>query len=77
MAIIFFSIPALLLVLFLISLSSYISAKEQNKAAPGTFTDNEIKNRKIALIVLSVITAVPVAVVIGFIILLSFAVSFM
>lgn len=75
--ILFFSIPIILIALFGISVYRYVSAKKQNKAAPGTFSDDEIKKRKIMLIVLSVITAVLAAVVIGFIVLLFMAVAFM
>ena len=75
--ILFFSIPIILIALFGISVFRYVSAKKQNKAAPGTFSDDEIKKRKIMLIVLSVITAVLAAIVIGFIVLLFMAVAFM
>ncbi len=75
--ILFFSIPIILIALFGISVYRYVSAKKQNKAAPGTFSDDEIKKRKIMLIVLSVITAVLAAIVIGFIVLLFMAVAFM
>ena len=75
--ILFFSIPIILIALLGISVYRYVSAKKQNKAAPGTFSDDEIKKRKIMLIVLSVITAVLAAIVIGFIVLLFMAVAFM
>lgn len=75
--ILFFAIPIILIALFGISVYRYVSAKKQNKAAPGTFSDDEIKKRKIMLIVLSVITAVLAAIVIGFIVLLFMAVAFM
>lgn len=75
--ILFFGIPAILLALFGISLYRYVSAKKQNKAAPGTFSDEEIKKRKIMLIVLSVIVGILVVVVIGFLALLFMAVAYM
>ena len=75
--ILFFSIPIILIALFGISVYRYVSAKKQNKVAPGTFSDDEIKKRKIMLIVLSVITGVLAAIVIGFIVLLFMAVAFM
>ena len=75
--ILFFSIPIILIALFGISVYRYVSAKKQNKAAPGTFSDAEIKKRKIILIVLSVVTGVLAAIVIGFIVLLFMAVAFM
>ena len=45
--------------------------------APGTFSDAEIKKRKIMLIVLSVIAGALAAIVIGFIALMFMAVAFM
>lgn len=73
----FFAIPIILMVLFGISLYRYVSAKKQNKVAPGTFSDVEIKKRKIMLIVLSVIAGVLAVIVVGFIALLFMAVAFM
>ena len=75
--VLFFAIPAIPIVLFGIGLYCYISAKKKNKTAPGAFTDNEIKKRKGFLIVLSVVIAVLVAVVIGFMILMSIALDSM
>ena len=73
----FFAIPIILMVLFGISLYRYVSAKKQNKVAPGTFSDVEIKKRKIMLIVLSVIAGVLAVIVVGFLALLFMAVAFM
>lgn len=73
----FFAIPIVLIALFGICLYRYLSAKKQNKAVPGTFSDAEIKKRKIMLIVLSVIAGVLAAIVIGFIALMFMAVAFM
>lgn len=73
----FFAIPIILVALFGVSLYRYISAKKQNKMAPGTFSDAEIKKRKIMLIVLSVIAGALAVIVIGFIALMFMAVAFM
>ena len=73
----FFAMPAILLVLFGVSLYRYISAKKQNKKAPGTFPPEEIKKRKIFLIVLSVIVGVPTVIVIGFIAVMFMAIAYM
>lgn len=73
----FFAIPLLLIVLFGISLYRYLTAKRQNKEAPGTFSDAEMKKRKTILLVLAVIAGVLAAIVIGFIALLFMAVAFM
>ncbi len=75
--IIFFAIPVILIALFGISLYRYISAKKQNKAVPGTFSDSEIIKRKTMLIVLSVIAGILAIIVVGFMALLFMAVAFM
>lgn len=73
----FFAIPIILIALFGVSLYRYISAKKQNKAVPGTFSDAEIRKRKIMLIALSIIAGVLAVIVLGFIALLFMAVAFM
>jgi hypothetical protein len=73
----YFSIPAITLVLFVVSLYKYLSAKKANKKSPGTINDEALKRRKTMLIVTSVIFAALVAVIIGFISLLFLAVAFM
>ena len=73
----FFGIPVILIVLFGISVYRYVSAVKQNKQAPGTFSPEEIKKRRIALIIFSVVAGVLAAVVIGFVWLLFMAVAFM
>lgn len=75
--VLFFAIPLLFIVLFGISLFRYISAKRQNKATPGKFSDKEINTRGIILIVLSVILGIFVAVVLGFVGLMYMAVAYM
>ena len=75
--IIFFGIPAVLLASFGMSAYRYFSAKKINKSAPGTYTDEEIKNRKTVFVVFAVIAAIVAMVVIGLIALLFMAVAFM
>lgn len=75
--ILFFGIPAILILLFGISLYRYLSAKKQNKEVPGSFSDSEMKKRKIMLIILSVISGVLAVIVIGFIALLFMVVAYM
>lgn len=55
----------------------FVSAKKKNKKAPGTFSDDDIKSRKISMIILSVIFGFFVLIVIGLIILLNLAVAYM
>ena len=75
--ILFFGIPAISILLFGISLYRYLSAKKQNKEVPGSFSDSEMKKRKIMLIILSVISGVLAVIVIGFIALLFMVVAYM
>ena len=75
--ILFFGIPAVLFVLFGVSLDRYKTAKEENKQNPGTYSPEEMKKRKMMLIIASVIAGILVAVVIGFIALMFMAVAFM
>ena len=75
--ILFFGIPAVLFVLFGVSLYRYKTAKEENKQNPGTYSPEEMKKRKMMLIIALVIAGILVAVVIGFIALMFMAVAFM
>ncbi|MBR7161495.1 MAG: hypothetical protein IKD07_03680 [Clostridia bacterium] len=73
----FFAIPIGTLFFFGISLYRYLSARKANKKNPGTVSEEEIKKRKLLLIVACVIAGVLVAVVIGFIALLFMAIAYM
>ncbi len=73
----FFAIPILLLSFLGISIYRYISAKRQNAKAPDTFSSNELKTRKLLLIISAVLTAVFVTIVVGFVALLFLAVAYM
>lgn len=73
----FFAIPVALIALLGVSIYRFISAKNKNKHAPGTYSPAEIKKRKTWLIIAALILVVFVAVVIGSISLLSMAITFM
>ena len=75
--ILFYAIPIGLIALLVFVCKRYRSAKRQNEAAPGTFTDKEIKKRKVAMIVVTVIVGAILTVVLGFTALLYLAVAFM
>lgn len=74
---IFFIIPATVLSIFAITLYRFKSAQKKNKACPGSFSEGEIKKRKIMLIVSSVITGVFVAMMIGICAIMYMAVAYM
>ncbi len=75
--ILFFGVPAAMIVFFGISLFRYLAAASRNKTAPESFTLKQVKKRKTMLIVASVAAGVSVAVVLGFMALLWMAVAFM
>ncbi len=75
--ILFFGIPAALVILTGVSIYRFVSAKKKNRQEPGTFSEEEIRKRKIAMIVLCVMTGVLAAIVIGLIALLFMAVAYM
>ncbi|MBE6542037.1 MAG: hypothetical protein E7672_06275 [Ruminococcaceae bacterium] len=75
--ILFFGIPAVLLVLFCVGLYRYKNGKELNRQTPGTVSESEMKNRKVFLIVMSIIAGAILVVAVGFISLLFMAVAFM
>ena len=75
--ILFYAIPLALIVLLVVACKRYKSAKRQNEAVPGTFTDKEISRRKTFMIVVTVIVGFIVSVVVGFTALLYLAVAFM
>lgn len=58
------AIPILALAFFISSLKRYLSAKKANKEAPGTFSDEVMRERKSSLIITSVLFGVFVAIVV-------------
>ena len=72
-----FGTPIVFTVFFGISLRRYLYAKQQNKKSSETFSDLEIKKRKIQMIVLAVIAGVLDTILIGFIGLMFLAIAFM
>ena len=75
--IIFFGLPAIMLVLFAVGLILYLTAKHRNKRSPGTYTDRQLKMRLTFLIVSGSIAGCMLIVVISLIALLFMAVAFM
>ena len=73
----FFTIPIASFIFFVCSLISFFTAKSRNKHSPGSYSMEELRIKKIALIVSSVIFGVILTVIIGFIVLLYSAVAFM
>ena len=76
-SVLYYLIPAAAISLFVGSLLSYCTAKSKNKKAPGTYSAEQMRARKIFLIVSSVIAGLLLLVVLAFIGLLMMAVAFM
>lgn len=76
-AALYFAIPTAALVFFIVSLILFITAKRKNKRAPGTYSEGQVRTRKICLILSAVIVGIMAAVIIGFMCLLFMAVAFM
>ena len=77
LSILFFGIPLASVVLFVVSLVRYISAKRAIKRQPDTCEKRELIARRNVLIVASCIAGVLVAVVVAIVILLWMAIAFM
>lgn len=75
--VLFFGIPVILIGLFGLALYRYLSAKKQNRATPGLYSEKEITRRKIMMIALAVVAGVIAVIVAGFLALLFMAVAFM
>ena len=73
----YYGVPLLAVLMFAIARYRYCIARHKNKRCPGTFSDAEIKRRKIMLIVSSVVFGVLALIVLAFIALLMVAVAFM
>lgn len=73
----FFAVPIIAFIFFAGCLISFIVAKSKNKRDPGSYNDAEIKNRKILLIVASVIFGVFLTVMMVIMALLFSAVAYM
>lgn len=72
-----FFIPIALIATFALSIFLYCHAKHKNKKSPGTYTEDQIRNRKVFLIVFAGIFGLAALVVISFTALLYMAVAFM
>ncbi len=76
-AVLYMTIPALLLVFLGVSIYRYASACKREKQAPGSVLPREMKNRKNTLIVAATLVGVMLVVVIGFMILLILSIAYM
>ncbi len=73
----FFAIPVVAALFFVVSLICFCHARRKNKLHPGSFSHSQILTRKILLIVSSVILGLIAAIIVGLVILLYTAVAFM
>ena len=73
----YYLIPTAALIFFAVSLTVYILAKKRNARIPGTYSESQIKSKKLCLIISSVIAGIMLVVILAFIGLLMMAVAFM
>ncbi len=73
----FFALPVILLIILGVCVYRYKDAKRQNEITPESFSEDEIRNRKITMIVLAVIAGIISVIVIGAALLMFTAVAFM
>lgn len=73
----FFVIPEVAIVVFIVNLCLYLSAKTQNRQQPDSVSAKKMKLYMIMMIVSSIIAIVLVAVIITFIVVLFNSMSFM
>ena len=73
----YFILPAASVVFFAVSLVRFLTARRKNKRIPGTFSEQQMKNRQICLVISSVIAGLFVLVIAAFAVLLFMAIAFM
>ena len=73
----FFGIPIAVIILFVICLRAYLSAKRIYKTSPDPFSEGVLKKRKIALIITSIVASVIVLNTVGITVLVYFAIAYM
>ncbi len=73
----YLAVPILSFIAFVITLVLYLSGRHKNKKAPGSVSSQSMKQRKILLIVSSVVLGILLLIVLGFMGLLLLAVAFM
>ncbi len=73
----FYGIPAAAILFFAVCLVRYCAAQKRNKREPNSISAEELRGRRLMLIISSVIAGLLAAVVIAFTVLLFAAVAFM
>lgn len=74
---IFYAMPIVVAAFFVVSLILFLSAKGKNRKQPGTVPSEEIKWKKLLLIISAVTLLIYLAIAIGLILLIATAVAFM
>ena len=77
MQFLFYGIPVVAVVLFIVCLVRYRMAKKKNKLEPGTYSEKEVKQRKLLAVVSGIIAGTFVVIILSFIALLFLDVAFM
>lgn len=72
-----YGLPVAIVIFFIVSLVRFMAAKSKNRKAEGTFSAEEMKKRKVTLIVASILAAALLLFIIGLIALMFLAVAYM
>ncbi len=73
----FFALPVAVPVFLIVSICMYVYAKRANKKQPGTFSPEQLRTRRIVMIIAAAVSGVLLAVAIGFVILMFLAIAYM
>ena len=73
----FLAAPIAAIVFLVLSICRYASAKKQERQQPGSVSPEELKRRKVLLILASILSGVFLVIVLGFMALMFLAVAFM
>ena len=74
---IFFGVPLIFVAPFLVTLYRYRRVRKENEEFPGTVLEGELKSCKVTMILAAIGAGIIIAIELGFIILLTTAVSLM
>ncbi len=75
--ILFIVVPVALIIFCVVCASRYSEAKRANKETPGTYSEDELKTRKVLMIIAVVLAGLMLAAVGVLAVMLFFAIAFM
>jgi ABC-type Fe3+-siderophore transport system permease subunit len=76
-SLLFYGVPALLVLLWVLSLWRYLRAKKKEKEQPGSVSPSALDTRRTLMIIMSVVVGALALIALGLFALLSLAVAYM